>query len=42
MGNTDFPALSFAKAIHKAEQLNMPKTILLYGDPKRGKPWLAA
>ena len=42
MGNTDFPALSFAKAIHKAEQLNMPKTILLYGDPKRGKTWLAA
>lgn len=34
--------LSFAGLIHKAEQLNFPKTVLLYGDPKRGKSWLAA
>lgn len=42
MSNTDFPSLSFSQFIHKAEALNMPKTILLYGDPKRGKTWLAA
>lgn len=34
--------LSFAKLIHKAEALNFPKTILLYGDAGRGKSWLAA
>ena len=41
-GKTDFPELSFAKFIHKAEALNTPKTILLYGDAGRGKTWLAA
>jgi len=35
------PALPFAQFIKKAEQLNVPKTILLYGDPKSGKTWLA-
>ena len=39
---TAFPELSFAKFIHKAEALNTPKTILLYGDAGRGKTWLAA
>jgi hypothetical protein len=39
---TNFPALPFEKAIKKASALNAPKTILLYGDPKRGKSWLAA
>lgn len=34
--------LSFAGLIHKAEKLNFPKTVLIYGDPKRGKSWLAA
>lgn len=42
MSETKFPALAFAKAIKKAEQLNTPKSILLYGDPKNGKTWLAA
>lgn len=39
---TEFPALSFEKFIHKAEALNTPKTILIYGDAGRGKTWLAA
>lgn len=39
---TEFPTLSFEKFIHKAEALNTPKTILLYGDAGRGKTWLAA
>jgi len=42
MGATDFPELSFAKHVHKAEALNAPKTILIYGDAGRGKTWLAA
>lgn len=42
MSETKFPALAFAKAIKKAEQLNTPKSILIYGDPKNGKTWLAA
>lgn len=39
---TAFPELSFSKFIHKAEALNAPKTILIYGDAGRGKTWLAA
>ena len=39
---TDFPALPFEKLISKASQLNAPKTMLIYGDPKRGKSWFAA
>jgi phage nucleotide-binding protein len=39
---TQFPELSFAKHVHKAEALNAPKTILIYGDAGRGKTWLAA
>ena len=39
---TEFPALPFQSAIKKAEALNTPKTILVYGDPKRGKSWFAA
>ncbi len=39
---TKLPQLSFAKLIHKAEALNAPKTILIYGDAGRGKTWLAA
>jgi len=42
MGATEFPELSFAKHVHKAEALNAPKTILIYGDAGRGKTWLAA
>lgn len=42
MSEADFPQLSFAKLIHKAEALNAPKTILIYGDAGRGKTWLAA
>lgn len=42
MTNTDFPELAFAQFIKKAEALNAPKSILLYGDPKNGKTWLAA
>jgi phage nucleotide-binding protein len=42
MGATEFPELSFAKFIHKAEALNTPKTMLIYGDAGRGKTWLAA
>lgn len=38
----DFPALPFEKLISKASQLNAPKTMLIYGDPKRGKSWFAA
>lgn len=41
MANTDFPELPFMKLIHKAEALNAPKSILLYGDAGRGKTWLA-
>jgi hypothetical protein len=39
---TDFPALPFEAHVKKAEALNTPKTILVYGDPKRGKSWFAA
>lgn len=42
MSETTFPALAFSKAIKKAEQLNTPKSVLIYGDPKNGKTWLAA
>ena len=38
----DFPKLPFEQFITKASQLNTPKTILVYGDPKRGKSWFAA
>ena len=38
----EIPELSFQKFIHKAEVLNKPKSILLYGDAGRGKTWLAA
>ncbi len=38
----DFPSLPFEQFITKASQLNTPKTILVYGDPKRGKSWFAA
>jgi hypothetical protein len=40
--STQLPQLRFAKLIHKAEALNAPKTILIYGDAGRGKTWLAA
>ena len=39
--STEFPELPFMKLIHKAEALNAPKSILLYGDAGRGKTWLA-
>jgi len=42
MSDTKFPELAFAKFIKKAEALNVPKSILIYGDPKNGKTWLAA
>jgi len=42
MTDTKFPELAFAKFIKKAEALNVPKSILIYGDPKNGKTWLAA
>jgi hypothetical protein len=42
MSETKFPDLAFAKHIKKAEALNVPKSILIYGDPKNGKTWLAA
>lgn len=42
MSKTDFPEFSFAKAIHKAEKLNKPNSILLFADPGKGKTWLAA
>ncbi len=40
--SSEFPELAFAQFIHKAEALNAPKSILLYGDAGRGKTWLAA
>lgn len=40
--STEFPELSFAKFIHKAEAMNAPKSILLFADAGRGKTWLAA
>jgi phage nucleotide-binding protein len=39
---SEFPKLPFEQFIKKAHQLNSPKTILVYGDPKRGKSWFAA
>ncbi len=42
MANPELPALPFQQFIKKAEQLNAPKSILIYGDPKNGKTWLAA
>lgn len=39
---SEFPKLPFEQFITKASQLNTPKTILVYGDPKRGKSWFAA
>lgn len=42
MGDTKFPELAFSKFIKKAEALNVPKSMLIYGDPKNGKTWLAA
>ena len=42
MSDTNFPELSFAKFIHKAEALNAPKSILLFADAGRGKTWLAS
>ena len=42
MTETKFPELAFAKAVKKAEVLNTPKSVLIYGDPKNGKTWLAA
>jgi phage nucleotide-binding protein len=40
--SVEFPELPFMKLIHKAEELNAPKSILIYGDAGRGKTWLAA
>jgi phage nucleotide-binding protein len=40
--SSEFPELSFAKFIHKAEALNAPKSILIFADAGRGKTWLAA
>lgn len=42
MSETSFPELAFSKFIKKAEALNAPKSMLIYGDPKTGKTWLAA
>ena len=42
MVNPELPALPFQQFVKKAEQLNTPKSILIYGDPKNGKTWLAA
>jgi hypothetical protein len=42
MATPELPALPFQQFIKKAEQLNAPKSILIYGDPKNGKTWLAA
>lgn len=42
MVTPELPMLPFQKLIKKAEQLNTPNTILIYGDPKGGKTWLAA
>lgn len=39
---SDFPKLPFEAGIKKAAQLNRPNSILVYGDPKRGKSWFAA
>lgn len=39
---SEFPKLPFEQFITKASALNTPKTILVYGDPKRGKSWFAA
>lgn len=39
---SDFPKLPFERFVKKAHQLNSPKSILVYGDPKRGKSWFAA
>lgn len=39
---SDFPALPFEQFVTKADKLNAPKTMLIYGDPKRGKSWFAA
>ncbi len=36
------PQPAFLQKIRKAETLNRPKSILLYGDAGRGKTWLAA
>lgn len=38
----EFPKLPFEQFIQKASALNTPKTMLVYGDPKRGKSWFAA
>ncbi len=40
--STEFPDFSFAKLIHKAENLNKPNSILLFADPGKGKTWLGA
>lgn len=40
--STEFPGFSFAKLIHKAENLNKPNSILLFADPGKGKTWLGA
>jgi hypothetical protein len=42
MSETEYPELAFTQFIKKAEALNVPKSILIYGDPKNGKTWLAA
>lgn len=42
MVTPELPALPFEQHIKKAEQLNTPKSILIYGDPKNGKTWFAA
>lgn len=39
---SEFTNLPWLKHVTKASQHQTPKTILLYGDPKRGKSWLAA
>lgn len=39
---SEFPQLPFEQFITKASLQNTPKSILIYGDPKRGKSWLAA
>jgi phage nucleotide-binding protein len=36
------PQPAFLQKIRKAETLNQPKSILIYGDAGRGKTWLAA
>lgn len=38
----ELPVFDFSKAITKSADLNKPNSILLYGDPKGGKSWLAA